>query len=236
MQLFDVTIGDEKREQLLSIIDKVLSDKKKTCFIVTLNNEILLKAKSDEEYRDILNSADIRIIDSMGIKLVSFLKGEQVGDRIAGADLAAYILELSRKKGLHIGVILEDAGFSNAEDVKKALEGLNLTIFQYNSSSDEKEFIRNNADLLHNIEVLFVGTGAPQQERLIWNMKNVPTSLRLAIGIGGTIDFWTGKKKRSPAVLRKIGLEWLWRLIIQPSRVLRIWNATFVFLWKALTT
>lgn len=236
MQLFDVKIGDEKRRRVLNIVDNVLSGERKTCFIATLNNEILLKAKSDEEYRDILNGADIRIVDSMGIRVVSLLKGRQVADRITGADLATHILEFSRKKGLRVGVILKDNGFSSAEDVKKTLKGLNLTIFQYNSNSGEKEFLRGNIDLIRNIEVLLVGTGAPQQEQLIWNIKDELPDLRLAIGVGGTIDFWTGKKKRAPVVLRKIGLEWLWRLIIQPNRALRTWNATFVFLWKALIT
>jgi len=78
-------------------------------------------------------------------------------------------------------------------------------------------------------EILFVGFGAPHQE--IWLAQNLPhlKNIKLAIGIGGTFDFINGTLPRAPLLMRKIGLEWLYRLYKQPKRLKRIINATIVF-------
>ena len=78
-------------------------------------------------------------------------------------------------------------------------------------------------------DVLFVALGAPRQEKWIYdNLREIP-SVKLAIGVGGAFDFISGNVKRAPKFMRRLGLEWLWRLIIQPWRVRRIFNAVIVF-------
>jgi N-acetylglucosaminyldiphosphoundecaprenol N-acetyl-beta-D-mannosaminyltransferase len=69
--------------------------------------------------------------------------------------------------------------------------------------------------------------GAPWQEFFIRSQKN--DIIKIGIGVGGTFDFWTGKVKRAPIFLRKIGLEWMWRLIQQPKRMRRIFRAVIIF-------
>ena len=74
--------------------------------------------------------------------------------------------------------------------------------------------------------------GAPWQEKFIYhNLPKLP-SVKLAIGVGGAFDFLTGKIQRAPKLLRILGLEWLWRLLKQPWRVKRIYNAVIVFPWE----
>ena len=81
-------------------------------------------------------------------------------------------------------------------------------------------------------DILFVALGAPKQEKWIAeNLKKIP-SVKLAIGVGGSFDFISEKIKRSPKFMRRVGLEWLWRLILQPWRAKRIFKATIVFVWK----
>ena len=81
-------------------------------------------------------------------------------------------------------------------------------------------------------KILFCSFGAPFQEKVIYhNLKKIP-SVNLAIANGGSFDFLTKKAIRAPRIFRKIGLEWLWRVIKQPKRIKRIWRATAVFLWK----
>ena len=84
-------------------------------------------------------------------------------------------------------------------------------------------------------ELLFVAFGAPKQE--FWLRRNLPhlPSVKVAIGIGGAFDFIAGKRKRAPRTMQKLGLEWLYRLIQQPSRIIRIYNATIKFPIKILT-
>lgn len=79
-------------------------------------------------------------------------------------------------------------------------------------------------------DILFVAYGSPDQE--FWIHRNLfkLDSVKVAIGVGGAFDFWSGKVKRAPKFLRRIGLEWLWRLAREPKRFFRIWNATVKFI------
>ena len=78
--------------------------------------------------------------------------------------------------------------------------------------------------------VILVAFGAPTQEFWIDQFKSEIPSLKLAIGIGGTFDFWSGKATRAPKIMQSLGLEWLWRLITEPrKRAIRIWRAVVVF-------
>jgi N-acetylglucosaminyldiphosphoundecaprenol N-acetyl-beta-D-mannosaminyltransferase len=80
-------------------------------------------------------------------------------------------------------------------------------------------------------DILFVAFGAPKQEIWIYeNLKKMP-SVKLTIGVGGSFDFISGKIKRAPFIFQRLGLEWLWRLILEPSRIKRIYNATVKFGW-----
>ncbi len=83
-------------------------------------------------------------------------------------------------------------------------------------------------------DVLFVALGSPLQEK--WIYYNLPklNSVKLAIGVGGAFDILSGLKPRAPLFLRRSGLEWLWRLSLEPKRMKRIYNATFKFFWIVL--
>jgi exopolysaccharide biosynthesis WecB/TagA/CpsF family protein len=83
-------------------------------------------------------------------------------------------------------------------------------------------------------DILFVAFGVPKQEKWIYeNIKKMP-SVKLAIGVGGSFDFISGKIKRAPLIFQKSGLEWLWRLILEPRRIKRIYTATVKFGWLVL--
>ncbi len=83
-------------------------------------------------------------------------------------------------------------------------------------------------------DVLFVALGSPLQEK--WIYYNLPklNSVKLAIGVGGAFDILSGLKPRAPLFLRRLGLEWVWRLSLEPKRMKRIYNATFKFFWIVL--
>ena len=95
-----------------------------------------------------------------------------------------------------------------------------------NSTKDLVDRIRNTKP-----DILFVAFGAPKQDLFIAKNKS-ELGVPVMIGIGGAFDFLTGRVKRSPAWMQRIGLEWLWRLIVQPWRWHRILTATIVFPWR----
>ena len=106
-------------------------------------------------------------------------------------------------------------------------------------NSDNNKLHRLNEKLIQRInmikpDLVFIALGAPKDEEWIYeNLKKMP-SVKLAIGVGGSFDFVSGKVKRAPLILQKLGLEWLWRLILEPRRIKRIYNATVKFCWLVL--
>lgn len=205
-------------------------------YLVTPNPEIILSAQSDEELFHILNRADLAIADGIGLKIAGILSGLNI-PRVTGADLTVKLLKMAAQKGLRTLILNWSEGLSKKTDIELALiqkfTGLNFTVF--NISRDkllDQELIKQ---INKFAPVLFFNTlGFPYQEKLIYhNLKKLP-SVKVALGIGGSFDFITGQAIRAPKVIRVLGLEWLWRLIKQPKRLKRIYNATWVFLKKIL--
>ena len=223
-----------------AVVFRLLTDilkYEKSFFIVTLNPEILLKARKNLKYQKILNSADLKINDGFGLQILAKLKKKKIGERWAGADLAEMILLEANSLNLKIGLALNQEGLSSKRELENFLfkKGIdNFSVFSQNKDAflESEKF----PESFSKIQVLLVGLGAPYQEKFIFQAiqnKCFP-NLKLAIGVGGTFDFWTNRQKRAPLFLRKIGLEWLWRLGCQPKRFFRIWRATVVFLLKTL--
>lgn len=224
-------------EQLLFDIELGLEKKTKR-YLVTPNPEIILATLKDENLKNIINAADFSLADGFGLKLAGILKGEKI-IRITGSDLSLKILSLAEKNNYKVAIIIWEKGLSSVEKVNAALKRkyVNLDFAVYKSpreSSLSKELIKKIND--YSPAILFVALGFPEQEKVVAGNLTDFKDVNLALGVGGTFDFITGKKRRAPRLFRYLGLEWLWRLIIQPKRIKRIWRATVVFMYKVLST
>ena len=202
-------------------------------YIVTLNSEILLKAQKDEEYFHILNNADLSILDGSGPKFAGLIMGNNL-KRIPGADLTEKILRIAEEKKLKVAVLNWSGGLSKKEDLERALikKYPNLEFVIENIEQNFADFIKTKSlarlrEFKPNI--LFVTLGAPYQEKFIYHNLSKTPSVKLALGVGGSFDFISGKIKRAPLIFQKLGMEWLWRLIMQPWRWKRIYNAVIIF-------
>lgn len=238
-EIFKVEIDQKTKKENWEKIKKILQNSKfeKPFFIVTLNPEILLQAQKDLKYQKILNSADLRINDGFGLQILAKLKKKELGERLTGADLAEMILLKANSLNLKIGLALNQKGLTSKKELEDSLfkRGINnFSVFSQNRDAFLES--ENFPETFLQAEILLVGLGAPFQEKFIFQAieKKYFPNLKLAIGVGGTFDYWTGKQKRSPLFLRKIGLEWLWRGALQPNRFFRIWRATAVFLFQSL--
>jgi N-acetylglucosaminyldiphosphoundecaprenol N-acetyl-beta-D-mannosaminyltransferase len=206
--------------------------------IFTPNPEMLVDAQKDNYFREVLNSGDLNICDGKGIAL--FSRGRL--KRIPGTDFMVEICKIAGQEGK--SVYLLGAGDENV--IKQASKKLNelfpsLRVVGFNPGP---KITINNEQLKINKEqndtivddiitkapdVLFVAFGHNKQEKWIHEyLKDLP-SVKVAMGVGGAFDYLSGKTKRAPRFIRKIGLEWLYRLITQPHRVRRIFTAVVVF-------
>jgi len=254
-----IPIDNLSYEEVLSRIGDFVKEKRKV-YIVTANPEMILNSVRDEEFSDILKSAELRTADGTGIlwaasylskpkrkrkvahcfQLYSSLfciffcpksNRKVLKERVTGADLLGKVVDKSQQKKWKIFLLGAEEGVAKraARKFSKLYPEANITGCYSGSPSaeDEKEIcaIVNEA----KPDILFVAYGSPHQE--FWIHRNLfkLNTVKVAIGVGGAFDFYGGKIKRAPQWMQKVGLEWLWRLLKEPKRISRIWEATYVF-------
>lgn len=204
--------------------------------IATVNAEFILAACNNERFRSILNQADLSLPDGSGPALAALTYGHKIA-RHTGADLTVELLAYAEQNQLPIAIINWWGGLSSATDLKAGIlrkyPKLILTVEDIGRSG---QLGQRQIKRLNNLQprVMFCTLGAPWQEYFLDNHRQTIASVRLMIGVGGSFDFLIGRIKRAPLLLRKLGLEWLWRLIQQPWRWRRIWQAVPVFTWRFL--
>jgi len=219
-------------------------------FITTPNPEIVVRAQKDEKFKKVLNSSDLSVPDGYGLILASkFLKPHNNLNLIRGGELFESLIKLANKKKWRV-FLLGGKGDEADLSVKKLSQNYKSVIIESFagpiinnsgrpvSSGDEKTeketVVKINKFSPH---LLFVAFGAPAQEK--WVSKNIG---KLKIGgamvVGGTFRYVSGRSILPPKVLRNLHLEWMWRLIREPKRVVRIFNAIIVFpllvIWEKL--
>jgi N-acetylglucosaminyldiphosphoundecaprenol N-acetyl-beta-D-mannosaminyltransferase len=209
----------------------------KRCKIFTPNPEMVVKAQKDVIFKHTLNSGDLNICDGRGLQWASGAK------RLSGIDLMLALCDMAAKEGKSVYLLGsgdEETIKLTAKNLQKQFPGLKvvgfdegLVINEDAPAADDKTILQiNNA----TPAILFVAFGMGKQEKwIVENIAKMP-SVKIAMGVGGSFDYISGKIRRAPCWMRKIGLEWLYRLIQQPSRISRIFNATVVYNWILIKT
>ncbi len=226
MEILGVRIDNLTREEIQKHVKEILDDSPRQKFVVTLNPEIVLKAHCDEDYKKILNGADLALCDGFGLRLVSRLKGKKIKTRYPGVELADYVLGLAKKKNLGVLVVVAENSLSSPEEIERGIGEKYKLSARAKYENDDDFFESEEAK---EAQIVFVNFGAPRQEQFIFENRAKFPGAKMLIGVGGTFDFLTGKMRRAPRWMRKIGLEWLFRLLQEPKRLARIWKAVVVF-------
>lgn len=228
MEIFGIPIDTLTREAILAQVKKFLAEPH-FHRIATVNPEFLLLAEKNKVFRTTLLDADLRIADGFGIVLAGWLRGKRI-ERFAGADLMAEVLQIANDNKQSVYLAVSRDGLSTYETIKSALlrKHPDVTI----DGADTNLNIHSPSPQISSA-IVFCNFGAPLQEIYLNSLKG-QHNIRLAMGVGGSFDYLTGKQKRAPRWLRVIGLEWLWRLIQQPQRIQRIWNAVIVFPFRII--
>jgi N-acetylglucosaminyldiphosphoundecaprenol N-acetyl-beta-D-mannosaminyltransferase len=223
VKFFGVNISNRPLFKNLEIAEKFIKTRK-FHLIVTLNGEMASKAFIDKEFFGILKKADLVIPDGIGIVWGARKFGERVIYRIPGIEFGWNLLKLAEQKGYSVYLIGAKEKILNSALEKIKASFPNLKVCGYHSGYFDK--IEESAIIKEIKEkkpdILFVGMGGGKQEKWIFAHKdlNVP----FTIGVGGSFDVWSGRIKRAPIFVQKIGLEWLYRVIIQPTRIVRMGN------------
>lgn len=244
-----IILGVEISDLIFSeVIEKVRQflRSKKQHYIVTPNPEFIMQARKDKEFRIILNEADIAVPDGIGIKYAGWILGQPIKQRITGVDLTWKICELAEKEGASIFLLGGSQGVAQKAGDKIKASFKNIKIVGADMGTENLQ-IANRESQIKIVEkvnaakpdILFVAFGAgsgkaPKQEKFIkYNLEKMP-SVKVAVGVGGTFNYISGQEKYAPKIIRRLGLEWLYRLFTQPWRWKRIYTAVIRFPLLAL--
>jgi N-acetylglucosaminyldiphosphoundecaprenol N-acetyl-beta-D-mannosaminyltransferase len=192
--------------------------------IVTYNPEYAMAARRDPAFRRALQGADLVTADGVGIVVAARThRATPPLTRLTGVELLQHLAAVSASTGS--GLFLLGAGPGVAERTAAALRlaepGVHISGWWSESSPDP----RHDAETIARIHesgaaMLAVAYGAPGQ--IHWIARNLDAlgsaSVRIVVGVGGAFDYWAGEAIRPPAVIQKLGLEWLFRLIREPWR------------------
>lgn len=191
-------------------------------FIATVNPEFLVDARTDPSFRETLGRTSLNTADGAGICLALKLLHGIAQPRITGSDSTPRICQMCAVTGREVFLLGAAPGVAAlaAERLQERIPGLKIA-GTYSPASRTAGFETYPSDVqegLRRAGAVFVALGAPAQERWIRENRRHLESCRLAVGVGGTFDFIAGVARRAPVWMRRSGLEWLYRLLAQPSR------------------
>ena len=212
---------------------KSLIDGGRVAQVITINPEMFDAAEKDSNFANIIREAEMVIPDGVGVKLGLKLKGKNVS-RIPGIDFAKRLLKEAAISNIPVAIIgsKEEVITKAVENLKKEISGLNIVYYHNGYFSDDNEIYGELKK--SSPKLILVALGSPKQEKFIYGAKKI-LNPALMVGIGGSLDVWSGTVKRAPEIFRKLGIEWLYRTVTQPSRFKRIFPALPLFLIKVLS-
>ncbi len=210
VKIDDISLIEAKSQ----VLDWLKESKKR--YIVTPNPEILVAAQEDPDFSQILNTADLAIPDGSGLKLSGVIK-----NTTPGTDLMEELIKSANDLGFTIALL---GGIDKVADKLKdclldQYPKLQVTFSNSGGEISPQGDSKTKIDL-PKTDILFVAFGHIKQEK--WISKNLNSQpIKIMMGVGGAFDYLSGQTPRAPKFLRAIGLEWVFRGIIQPWRFFR---------------
>ena len=233
IELLGLNIDNYTFEEAITTA-KELIDGHKVSQVVTINPEMFQTAEKDPNFANIIKEAEMVIPDGVGVKIALKLTGKDVA-RIPGIDFAKRLLKEAASSGIPVAIVgsKEEVITKAVTNLQKDISGLNI-VYYHNGYFNNDEEIYNELKA-KSPKLILVALGSPKQEQFIYNAKKL-LNPALMIGVGGSLDVWSGYVKRAPKIFQVLGLEWLYRTISQPSRFKRIFPTLPLFLIKVLSS
>ncbi len=203
--------------------------------VCTVNPEFVMEARHNSAFRRLLNNVELATPDGVGIIAAARLLGTPLKGRATGVGIVEWLASMSDARGYRLFFLGAAPGVADkAAAILRERHPHIQVVGTYSGSPDESEWpaIRQRLDDTKP-DVLLVAYGAPKQDLWIGKYRaQFPHSISVAMGVGGVFDYISGIVPLAPPAVRRLGFEWLYRLIKQPWRWRRIAR---VFLFGALT-
>lgn len=231
MQEYLRKIYSQDKESYYKLLASDLKKGKKR-FIITVNPETLMLSEKDDELKSILdNDSNSFVPDGIAVVKSARKTGVDIKERITGVDITDYLLTIANKEKYSVYFFGAKEEVLESLLVKIANEYPNIKVAGYSNG-----YVKNRDNVMKDIikkspDICIVALGIPYQEKII--AKYFPKAKKgIYIGVGGSLDVLSGTKKRAPKLFIKLNMEWLYRLIKEPSRIKRFWNYNVKFIFK----
>lgn len=224
IDVLGVPVAKVTMEEAVNVVNEYMHSDTFHC-VYTPNPEIVMLAKNDPSYMEILRKADLVVPDGIGVVIASKMKkGDKLPERVPGYDLVQNTMKRAAKEGYKYYFFGSKPGIAEqaAEKMRETYPGIQIvgTHDGYFKQEDVPAIIEDINESGANI--ILVALGAPKQEKWIEENKHLLPNVRVAVGVGGSLDGMAGVVKRAPMIYQKLGLEWFYRLLKQPSRFVRM--------------
>jgi N-acetylglucosaminyldiphosphoundecaprenol N-acetyl-beta-D-mannosaminyltransferase len=187
--------------------------------VVTVNTEFVMAAQHDSDFREAINGAALAVADGIGIVWASYLSKVHVPERITGIDTVTALAKRCAASGYRLYLLGAAPGVAEraAARLQAIAPGLAIAGTYAGSPAPAEEDAIIERIRVADADVLCVAYGAPAQD--LWIKRNLARlPVAVAMGVGGAFDFLSGRQRRAPRVMQRVGLEWLYRLYREPWR------------------
>jgi N-acetylglucosaminyldiphosphoundecaprenol N-acetyl-beta-D-mannosaminyltransferase len=223
IRILDLPVDAITYAEWLDLIDHWVKNTTTARHVCTINPEFMMIARQDVNFRNILNRADLCVPDGVGLLWAARRRGHPLPERVTGSDGVPKIAERAALTGWRLFFLGAAPGVADkaADILYTRYPGLSIVgIHSGSPAPDEEDAIVQMVND-SGADILFVAYGAPEQDK--WIARNLPRlQVKMAMGVGGAFDFIAGVVPRAPLWMRRMGLEWLFRLYLQPWRIRRM--------------
>jgi exopolysaccharide biosynthesis WecB/TagA/CpsF family protein len=224
IHILDLPVDAITYESWLNLIDEWIGEPANPPHhVCTINPEFMMIAQNDVNFRNILNRADLCVPDGVGLLWAARYLGRPLPQRVTGSDGVPKIAERAAQSGWRLFLLGAAPGVAEKAAAVLMQRYPNLQIAGLYSGSpapEEEDAIVEHVNA-SRADILFVAYGAPAQDK--WIARNLPRlQVKMAMGVGGAFDFIAGVIPRAPLWMQRMGIEWLFRLYLQPTRIGRM--------------
>lgn len=236
-RILGVRVDNVGEEEALEIMEGFLVSGRPH-HVVTVNPEYIIQAWDSPAFREVLNGTDLSLADGVGVIWAARLLGCPLKARLPGVDMVWRLAERAAEKSCRIFLLGGREGVAQgaARALKSRYPSLEVAGVYAGSPNPEEEDTIADMVMASGAHLLLVAYGAPQQDW--WIRRNLErTGASLVMGVGGALDYISGRVKRSPRWMQRWGLEWLFRLMVEPwrwRRMLRLPRFAFLVVREAM--
>ena len=222
VNILGIPIHQMTRTELFSLLQE-RKEADQSTWVVTVNAELVMRAREKQQVADALQQADLLLADGSGIVWAARALGSYLPERLPGIEVAEGLVKWAAVAGLTMYFLGAQPGVAEEAIAKLWLKYPELEVVgHHHGYFQEAEAAGIIAEICsRRPDILLVALGAPRQE--LWLARHfADLGTCLAVGVGGSLDVWSGRVKRAPAWMGDRGLEWLYRLVTQPQRAGRM--------------